>query len=99
MITVTKVTTKRQQKDFLNFPLKLYKGNPCYTPPLYMDEKKIFKKNFVYNDICDAVYFNAYKDGVMAGRVSGIIQKASNEKTGKKQGRFTRFGRRVYRGH
>ena len=91
MITITKVATKKQQKEFLDFPLKLYKGNPYFTPPLYMDEKKIFRKDFVYNDMCEAVYFNAYKDGKMAGRISGIIQRAANEKTGKKQVRFTRF--------
>ena len=91
MITVEEVLTKKQQKDFLDFPLKLSKGNPYFTPPLYMDEKKIFRKDFVYNDMCEAVYFNAYKNGVMAGRISGIIQHAANEKTGKKQVRFTRF--------
>jgi hypothetical protein len=91
VITITKVATKKQQKEFLDFPLKHYKGNPYFTPPLYMDEKKIFHKDFVYNDMCEAVYFNAYKDGVMAGRISGIIQRAANEKTGKKQVRFTRF--------
>ena len=91
MITVEQVQTKKQQKEFLDFPLKLYKGNPYFTPPLYMDEKKIFRKDFVYNDMCEAVYFIAYKDGKMAGRISGIIQRAANEKTGKKQVRFTRF--------
>ncbi|MBO6027470.1 MAG: hypothetical protein J6P73_09530 [Bacteroidales bacterium] len=91
MITVEKVLTRKQRKEFIDFPLNLYKGNPCFTPPLYMDERKIFKKNYVYNDICEAVHFNAYKDGVMAGRISGIIQNASNEKTGEKQVRFTRF--------
>lgn len=91
MLTIEKVVTKKQQREFLDFPLKLYKGNPCFTPPLYMDERKIFKKNYVYNDICEAVYFNAYKDGRMAGRISGILQKAANEKNGEKQVRFTRF--------
>lgn len=91
MITIEQVLTKKQQKDFLDFSLKLYKGNPYFTPPLYMDEKKIFRKDYVYNDMCEAVYFNAYKDGKMAGRISGIIQRAANEKTGKKQVRFTRF--------
>ena len=90
MITVEEVRTRKQQKEFLDFPLKLYKGNPYFTPPLYMDEKKIFRKDFVYNDMCEAVYFNAYKDGKMAGRISGIIQRTANEKTGKKQVRFTR---------
>ena len=91
MITIEQVLTKKQQKEFLDFPLKLYKGNPYYTPPLYMDEKKIFRKDFVYNDMCESVYFNAYKDGVMAGRISGIVQRAANEKTGKKQVRFSKF--------
>ena len=91
MITIEEVRTRKQQKEFINFPLKLYKGNPYYTPPLYMDEKKIFRKDFVYNDMCDSVHFNAYKDGKMAGRISGILQKAANEKTGKRQVRFTHF--------
>ena len=91
MVTIEEVKTKKQQKEFLDFPLKLYKGNPCYTPPLYMDEKKIFRNDFVYNDMCDTVNFNAYKDGKMAGRISGILQKAANEKTGKRQVRFNHF--------
>ena len=91
MITVEKVTTKKQQKEFLDFPLKLYKGNAFYAPPLYMDEKKMFRKDFVYNDICEHVYFNAYKDGVMAGRVSGIIQKAANEKYHQNRVRLNKF--------
>ena len=91
MITVTEVKTKKQQKEFIDFPLKLYKGNPYYTPPLYMDEKKIFRNDFVYNDMCDSIHFNAYKDGKMAGRISGILQKAANEKTGRRQVRFSHF--------
>ena len=91
MVTIEEVRTRKQQKEFLDFPLKLYKGNPYFAPPLYMDEKKIFRKDFVYNDMCDSIHFNAYKDGKMAGRVSGIIQRAANEKIGKKQVRFTRF--------
>ena len=91
MIEVIEVKTHRQQKEFLDFPLKLYKNNPNYVPPLYMDERKIFKKDYAYYDTCEAVYFNAYKDGVMAGRISGILQKAHNEKTGEKRVRFTRF--------
>ncbi len=91
MVTIEEVKTKKQQKEFIDFPLKLYKGNPYYTPPLYMDEKKIFRKDFVYNDMCESVHFNAYKDGKMAGRISGILQRAANEKTGKKQVRFNHF--------
>ena len=91
MIDIVEVRTKKQQREFLNFPLKLYKGNPYFCPPLYGDEKKIFRDDYVYYDQSEAVYYNAYKDGVMAGRISGILQRAHNKKTGEKRARFTRF--------
>ena len=91
MIEIREVKTKKEQKEFLEFPLKMYKGNPCFVPPLYLDEKKIFNDDYVYYEQADAIYFNAYKDGVMAGRISAIDQKASNEKWGQKRVRFTRF--------
>lgn len=91
MLTVVEVKTKKQKREFLNFPLKLYKGNDCFVPPLYGDEKKIFRKDYFYYDTCEAVYYNAYRDGIMVGRISGILQKSSNEKRGEKRVRFTRF--------
>lgn len=91
MVKIVEVKTKKEQKRFLNFPLKIYKKNPCFVPPLYGDEKKIFRKDYIYNDMCDHIYFNAYKDGVMVGRISGILQKVSNELRGEKRVRFTRF--------
>ncbi|MBR6883195.1 MAG: hypothetical protein IKN06_09545 [Bacteroidales bacterium] len=91
MITVKPVVTKKEQKAFLDFPLRLYAGNPCFVPPLYMDEKKIFRSDYVYNDCCDSVCFLAWKDGSVAGRIQAIIQKAANEKNGERRARFTRF--------
>jgi len=91
MIQVVEVLSRRQRKDFLEFPNRLYKDNPCYVPPLRMDEVKIFRKDYIYYETCEAVYYNAYRDGKMVGRISGIIQRASNEKTGQKRVRFIRF--------
>lgn len=91
MIEIVEALTRRQQREFIDFPNRLYKDNPCYVPALYMDEKKIFRKDYLYYDTCDAVYYNAYREGKMVGRISGILQKASNEKTGEKRVRFTRF--------
>ena len=91
MVTVREVKTKKEQREFLNFPLDLYRGNPCFVPPLYSDEKKIFRKDYVYYDTCEAVYYNAYRDGTIVGRISGILQKAANEKNHEKRVRFTRF--------
>ena len=91
MVTVREVQTKKEQREFLNFPLRLYRDNPNFVPPLYGDEKKIFRRDYVYYDTCEAVYYNAYRDGKIVGRISGILQKAANEKNHEKRVRFTRF--------
>ena len=91
MVTVREVKTPKEQKEFIEFPLKLYKDNPYFVPPLYGDEKKLFRPDYLYYDTCEAVYYNAYRDGKIVGRISGILQKASNGKTGEKRVRFTRF--------
>ena len=91
MVTVKEVKTKAEQKAFLDFPLDLYRDNPNFVPPLYGDEKKIFSKNYVYNDTCETGYWLAYRGGKVVGRISAILQKASNEKHNEKRVRFTRF--------
>ena len=91
MVSVMEVTTKKQQREFLDFPLALYKDCPYFVPPLYSDEKKMFRPDYVYYDTCESVFYNAYRDGKMVGRIQGILQKAHNEKTGEKRIRFTRF--------
>ena len=91
MVTVKEVRTKAEQKAFLDFPLDMYRDNPNFVPPLYGDEKKIFSKNYVYNDTCETGYWLAYRDGRVVGRISAILQRASNEKHNEKRVRFTRF--------
>lgn len=91
MIEIKEVKTRKQAKQFLDFPLKLYKGNPCYIPPLYANEKKLFGGNHDYCDQAESVFYLAYKDGKVAGRISGILQIASNEKWDQQRVRFTRF--------
>lgn len=91
MLEIKQVTTKKQQREFLNFPLKLYKGNKCFVPPLYGDEKSMFKSGYVYHDTCEDIFFNAYRDGKMVGRIQGILQNAANKKWNQKRVRFTRF--------
>ena len=91
MVVVKEVKTWKEQNEFVDFPLNLYKGNPYFVPPLYGDEKDIFKKDYLYLDQAEAIYFNAYKDNKIVGRISGIIQKAANKKYDQKRVRFTRF--------
>lgn len=91
MIKVVPVTTRKQQKAFLDFPLTLYRDNPYFVPPLYADEKKIFSPKYAYYDECEAVYYLAIRDHKVVGRISGILHKGSNRIRGEKRIRFTRF--------
>ena len=91
MVEIRKVSTKKERKEFVEFPLKLYKNNPYFVPPLYSDEMNIFKSDYMYYDQAEAVYFNAYRGGKMVGRISGILQVAANRKWNQNRARFTRF--------
>ena len=92
MVRIIEAVSARQKREFLRFPLRMYKDNPCFVPPLYADEKKIFRSDYVYNDCCESVYYLAVdENGKTVGRISGIIQKAANEKNSEKRVRFTRF--------
>ncbi len=91
MIEVREVKTKKEIKDFIDFPLNLYRGNPYFVPPLYGDEKKLFSDGNVYSDQSESVFYLAYQDGKTVGRIQGILQRAANQKWNTKQVRFTRF--------
>lgn len=91
VLEVREVKTKKEQRDFVNFPIKLYEGNEYYVPMLYGGEFAIFKPDYPFNKVCDTVCFIAYEDGRVMGRIQGIIQREANEKWGQKRVRFTRF--------
>ena len=91
MLEVREIRSRREQREFVNFPLRLYKGVKSFSPPLYGDEMAIFGSKNIYNDTCETVYYGAWRDGKMVGRVMGIIQKAANQKNGEKRVRFGRF--------
>ena len=88
---IIEVKTRKDIRDFINFPIKLYEGNEFFVPPLYMDEKDIFKKNNVFIEQSESVFYLAKKDGKVVGRIQGILQRVSNEKWNQKRVRFTRF--------
>ncbi len=91
MIEIREVRTRRERKEFVEFPLRLYKGVPSFVPPLYGDEMKLFTKKNIYAEQADSVFYNAYRDGKMVGRIQGILQHAANRKWNQKRVRFTRF--------
>ena len=91
MLQIIEVKTRKQKKEFVEYPLRLYQGNPYFVPPLYGDEMNLFTEKNVYYKTCESIFFLAVRDGVTVGRIQGILQKQFNELNGTKQVRFTRF--------
>lgn len=92
MIEVLQLTTKRELKQFVTFPFRLYKDCPYWVPPLIKDEMETLDagKNPVFKN-AEAQYFIAFKDGQAAGRIAVIINKLEIHELEKKKVRFGWF--------
>ena len=88
-IEIRKVSSKRDLRQFIDFHYDLYKGNQFDAPPLFSDEMSTLSKdkNAAF-EFCEAEYYLAYRDGVLAGRVAAIINHRANEKWQRKSVRF-----------
>ncbi|MCI6524608.1 MAG: N-acetyltransferase [Bacilli bacterium] len=91
MVEIKQVITLKQRRQFASFPLKLYKGNKYYVPVFYGDELKVLRGKSPYEDVSESVFFLAYRDKKVVGRIQGIIQTQFNELHNEKRVRFTRF--------
>ncbi|HQC31758.1 MAG TPA: hypothetical protein PLZ48_03185 [Candidatus Cloacimonas sp.] len=71
MLNVIPVDSKKQLKDFILLPFKIYKNESNWVPPLIGDRKKFFnpKKNPYYQH-SEVKLFLALKDGEPVGRIS-----------------------------
>lgn len=88
-VLIREVTGKKELKKFVKFNIDLYKGNPYHVPGLIEEEMVTLdkKKNPAF-DVCDAIYFLAYKEGKIVGRIAGMINRRSNETWNQKYARF-----------
>jgi hypothetical protein len=86
---IKEVKTKSDLKKFVAFPDKLYKDNSYRVPPLHKFEYAILDKdsNPAFES-CDAIYYLAYKDKKVVGRIAGIINWRYNELWEKSYARF-----------
>ena len=88
-IVIKEVTGKKELRQFVRFNIDLYKGNPYHVPSLIYDEMMTLdrKQNPAF-EVCDAIYFLAYKGDRIVGRIAGIINRRSNEVWNQKRARF-----------
>ncbi len=88
-VSLVKVETIRQLKQFVDFPLELYRNVPQYVPAPRFDELRTLRKdkNPAF-EFCEASYWLAYKDDRVVGRIAGIINHRYIEKWGNHYARF-----------
>ena len=80
---------RKELKKYVKFGIDLYRGSDCYVPPLIFEEIETLmpSKNPAF-DFCEAQSCMALRDGVPAGRITAIINRVVNERTGKREARF-----------
>jgi GNAT superfamily N-acetyltransferase len=88
-IEIREVKTKKELRKFVKYNLELYKNNPYHVPNLIDEEMMTLSKdkNPAFES-CEAIYFLAYKNGKIVGRIAGIIVPKSNLIWKQKNARF-----------
>jgi hypothetical protein len=91
-ITISEVQNRSDLKQWVAFPLGLYRNDPNYIPQLTRDEIDFFSpaKNPAFK-VADAKLLLARRNGELAGRVCGIIHRLEAQKLGYRRGRFGWF--------
>ena len=87
-IEIRPAQTKKEMKQFIRFNYELYKDNPYSVPDIYEDMVATFSGKNPAMEFCDAVYYLAYRDGEIVGRVAGIINHKANKRWEQKMVRF-----------
>lgn len=88
-VSIKTVESKRELRQFVKFPLSLYKDCPYYVPNLYLDEMSTLdpEKNAM-GKYSRSRKFLAYKDGKIVGRAIAIINEIANRDWNHKEVRF-----------
>jgi len=81
--------TKKELEKYVRFGIDLYKGNDCFVPPLIFDEIECLSpdKNPSF-EMCEAQSFMAYRNDKPVGRITAIINRLVNKRTGRNEARF-----------
>ena len=88
-VEIRPVRSRRELRQFVNFPERLYKDNPYYVPKLVFDQMDTLdQEKGAAQEFCDSVLYMAYKDGEPVGRVAAIVNHKANEQWNHKEVRF-----------
>lgn len=88
-VEIHTVQNKEDLKKFVEFGNHLYKHNPYHVPSLVSDDMNTLSADVNPSfEFCEAIYFLAYRDGQLVGRIAGIINHRANESWNNLNARF-----------
>lgn len=91
-ISIQKVSTHHQRRQYATFPWQIYRDDPLWVPPLVPDRMKQLdpeKGTFYQHGTAD--FFLAYKDGKLAGTIMAAEDRSSNESRNRPDAMFGFF--------
>ncbi|MGL1885649.1 MAG: hypothetical protein OCD76_03965 [Reichenbachiella sp.] len=92
MIDIIQVSSKKELKEFIDFPHDLYNHDPHYVPELFVAQEELFnRKKNPFFEHSEAEYFLAKKSGQVVGRIAAIKNNNYLDYTNKKIGQFGFF--------
>lgn len=89
-LILKEVTTKREMKEWIEFPYQLYKSTPIYVPQLRLEQTKFFTKNPVFK-VAEVKYFYVTNGINIVGRIGAFVHSLEVSKLGYQRGRFGFF--------
>lgn len=88
-VSVIEVQNADQLKEFVKFPMDLYKNSPYYVPSFINEELNVWNSDqnpaFKYSE---AKQFLAYKDNKIVGRIAAMINHKEERELGIRKVRF-----------
>ena len=84
-IEIRKVTTRRDFRQFLTFPWKIYRNDPLWVPPILAERwKAVDPERGVFFKRGTAEFWGAYRDRKLVGTICTAIDFKANEAVNKK---------------
>ena len=91
-LTVRPVSGRRELREFILLPFRLYEGVEQWVPPLISERKRhLDRRKNPYFKHAEAEYFLARRGGRVVGRISAQVDLSFNEIQGNDWGQFGFF--------
>lgn len=86
---ISRVSSKKELRRFIELPYRLYRSDPLWVPPLRSEQHAQFKPSSnPMLDHCSYDLFLAFKDGRVVGRISAFVDDLAVKYWGKQIGLF-----------